>query len=45
MGVGMSTLDAQTSLYAEDRGCQIGVIRPIRVDHTEFFQVTIKTDS
>jgi hypothetical protein len=27
------------------RGFQIGVIRPIRVDHTDFFQVVIKTQS
>jgi hypothetical protein len=79
LGVGMSTLGAQTVLYAEDRGLQvpmsldhgnidgdsmlrhivpyligpdfpsietrqlgrgfqIGVFRPIRVDHTDFFK-------
>ncbi len=85
LGVGMSTLDAQTVLYTEDRGhqvpmtrelttlwglnfvthrpvphrtwlplyrdstvrqgFQIGTFRPIRVDHTDFFQVTSKTHS
>ncbi len=29
LGVGMSTLDAQTSLYAEDRGIQV----PMTLDH------------
>jgi hypothetical protein len=28
-----------------DRGFQVGSIRPVRVDHTDFFQVTIKTHS
>ncbi len=28
-----------------DRGFQIGVIRVIRMDHTDFFQVDIKTHS
>jgi hypothetical protein len=73
----MSTLDAQTALYAEDRGLQvpmvlehgyphpvtsigkaapgpdprirhriqIGMFRPIRVDHTNCLQVDIKTHS
>jgi hypothetical protein len=85
LGVGMSTLDAQTALYAENRGLQvsmtlehgnivgtqccdsvprligpdfpsivtrqlgrefqIGMFRPIRVDHTNGLQVTIKTHS
>ncbi len=29
LGVGMSTLDSQTSLYAEDRGLQV----PMPLDH------------
>ena len=29
LGVGMSTLDAQTSLYVEDRGLQV----PMALDH------------
>ena len=70
----MSTPDAQTALYAEDRGLQvpmtlehgpvtssgkaapgpdprirhriqIGMFRPIRVDHTNCLQVAIKTHS
>ena len=77
LGVGMSTLGAQTALYAEDRGLQvpmtlehdyphsvtssgksapgtdlrirhriqIGMFRPIRVDHTNRLQVAIKTHS
>ena len=74
LGVGMSTLGAQTALYAEDRGLQvpmslkygpvpssgkpapgpdprirnriqIGMFRPIRVDHTNCLQVAIKTHS
>ena len=72
LGVGMSTLGAQTALYAEDRGLQvpmtlehgpvtssgkaapgpdprirhrtqIGMFRPIRMDHTNCLQVAIKT--
>ena len=63
----MSTLDAQTALYVEDRGLQvpmtleygpvtfsgpdprirhrtqIGMFRPIRMDHTNCLQVAIKT--
>jgi hypothetical protein len=74
LGVGMSTPDAQTALYAEDRGLQvpmtldhgpvpssgqaapgpdprirhriqIGMFRPIRLDHTNCLQVAIKTHS
>jgi hypothetical protein len=74
LGVGMSTLGAQTALYAEYRGLQvpmtlehdpvtsisksapgsdlrishriqIGMFRPIRVDHTNCLQVSIKTHS
>jgi hypothetical protein len=70
----MSTLDAQTALYTEDRGLQvpmsldhdpvtssvkaapgpdprikhriqIGMFRPIRVDHTNCLQVVIKIHS
>ena len=72
LGVVMSTLGAQTALYAEDRGLQvpmalehgpvtssgkaapgpdprirhrtqIGMFRPIRMDHTNCLQVAIKT--
>jgi hypothetical protein len=54
LGVGMSTLDAQMGLYAEDRGLQvpmslehfqIDMFRPIRVDHTNCLQVDIKIHS
>jgi hypothetical protein len=43
LGVGMSTLNAKTSLCDEDRGIQVPmtldhVIRCIRVDHTDFFK-------
>ena len=37
LGVGMSTLDAQTALYAEDRGLQV----PMALEHGP--QVAIKT--
>ena len=32
LGVGMSTLDAQTSLYAEDRGLQV----PMTLEHYNY---------
>ena len=43
LGVGMSTLDAQTAVRRVSGAPSIGMFRPIRVDHTNCLQRTIKT--
>ena len=40
LGVGMSTLHAQTALYAEERGLQVPMV--MEVDHTDFFKWLLK---
>ncbi len=41
----MCKLSGRTGEFATYLGFQIGAIRPIWVDHTDFFQVVIKTHS